>query len=115
MPRGGRQNDTEVNLLEGGRPASPCRERRHVSLVEIEPPLRRLPLGWVVDSPWTLRRGSSAVVDEKHLGRAEEMARFVAQKYTEPLAAGMIGRYVGPHPSWAMALFQRTSGPTLVN
>ena len=59
------------------------------------------------------RRGSPAVLEARHLSRAERMAAFIAQNYTEALDAEAIGEHAGLHPNYAMALFQRTFGTTL--
>ena len=42
------------------------------------------------------------------------MACFIAQNYTQPLTAEMIGQHVRLHPNYAMALFQQTFGTTLI-
>ncbi len=89
-------------------------ERRHVSLLEIEARLRRLALSVVGSVPRSSRRKSPAVRDERQLSRAEQMAGFIAQNYTQPLTAQTIGRYVGLHPNYAMSLFQQTFGTTLM-
>lgn len=89
-------------------------EHRHVSLLEVEARLRRLALSMVTDVPRPSRRRSPAVVDQQHLSRAEQMACFIAQNFTEPLTAEMIGQHVGLHPNYAMALFQQTFGTTLI-
>jgi AraC family transcriptional regulator, melibiose operon regulatory protein len=44
----------------------------------------------------------------------EQMACFIAKNYTEPLTAEVIGKHVDLHPNYAMALFQRTFGTTLI-
>jgi AraC family transcriptional regulator, melibiose operon regulatory protein len=88
-------------------------EYRCVSLLEIEARLRRLALT-VADSPPPSRRKSPAVLGPQHLSRAEQMACFIAQHYTEPLTAETIGRHVGLHPNYAMGVFQRTFGTTLL-
>jgi AraC family transcriptional regulator, melibiose operon regulatory protein len=89
-------------------------ERCQVSLLEIEARLRRLALSVAADLPQHSRRKSPAVLDQRHLSRAEQMACFIAQNYTQPLTAETIGQHVGLHPNYAMALFQRTFGTTLI-
>ena len=42
------------------------------------------------------------------------MACFIAQNYTQPLTAQTLGQHVGLHPNYAMALFQRACGTTLI-
>ena len=89
-------------------------ERRHVSLLEIEARLRRLALSVAADVPRRSRRKSPTVLDHRHLSRAEQMAGFIAQNYTQPLTAETIGQHVGLHPNYAMSLFQQTFGTTLM-
>lgn len=48
------------------------------------------------------------------LSHAERLACFVAQHYREKLRAEDIGKAVGLHPNYAMNLFQKTFGATLV-
>ena len=89
-------------------------ECRQVSLLEIEARLRRLALSVPADESARPRRKSQTALDQRQSSRAEEMARFIAQNYTQPLTAEMIGRHVGLHPNYAMTLFQRTFGTTLI-
>ncbi len=86
----------------------------HASLLEIEARMRRLALTVAAGSSGRSGRRSPTVLGKQHLGRAEEMARFIAQNYTQPLTAETIGQHVGLHPNYAMALFQRTFGTTLI-
>lgn len=89
-------------------------ERRHASLLEVEARMRRLALTVAAESSGRSGRRSPTVLGKHHLGWAEEIACFIAQNYTQPLTAEAIGRHVGLHPNYAMALFQRTFGTTLV-
>ena len=49
------------------------------------------------------------------LSKAERMACFVAQHYLEKLAVERIAKVVGLHPNYAMNLFQKTLGTTLID
>jgi AraC-like DNA-binding protein len=89
-------------------------DRRHISLLEIEARLRRLALSTAVDRNDRSRRKASSKLDRRNVSRAEQMARFIAQHYTQPLTAEMIGRHVSLHPNYAMTLFQQTFGTTLI-
>ncbi len=89
-------------------------EHRQVSLLEIEARLRRLALSVPADMPAHSRRESPAALDQWDLSKAEQMACFVAQNCTQSLTAEIIGRHVGLHPNYAMTLFQRTFGITLM-
>jgi AraC-like DNA-binding protein len=88
-------------------------DRRHISLLEVEARLRRLALCMTARLPRRSRR-SPAVADQRLLSRAEQMAGFIAQNYTQPLTAETISRHVGLHPNYAMALFRQTFGTTLI-
>ena len=89
-------------------------ERRQASLLEIEARLRRLALGVAVEMPPHSRRESPAVLDQWDLSKSEQMACYIAQNFTQPLTTEMIGQHVDLHPNYAMTLFQRTFGTTLM-
>ncbi len=89
-------------------------ERSRASLLEVEARMRRLALTVASDSSGFSGRRSPTVLGKQHLGRAGEMAGFIAQNYTQPLTAETIGQHVGLHPNYAMSLFQRTFGTTLI-
>lgn len=86
---------------------------RHICLLEIEARLRRLALT-VADVPPQSRAKSPAVLGPQHLSRAEQMACYIARHYTKPLTVETIGRHVGLHPNYAMGVFQRAFGTTLL-
>ncbi len=88
-------------------------ECHHISLLEIEARLRRLALT-VADLPPGSRRKSPPVLGRQQLSRAEQMACFIAEHYTEPLTAETISQHFGVHPNYAMNVFQRTFGTTLL-
>jgi AraC family transcriptional regulator, melibiose operon regulatory protein len=84
-----------------------------VSLLELEARLRRLALT-VAALPSRSRPKAPAVLGRQQLSRAEQMACFIAQHYTEPLTAETISEHFGLHPNYAMSVFQRTFGTTLL-
>jgi AraC-like DNA-binding protein len=94
--------------------ATPSEERRHITLLEIEARLRRLALN--VPAPDTAsppsRHPTPAVLSESHLSRAEQMAAFIAQHYTEPLTLEQISRAAGLHPNYTVGVFRRVFGTT---
>lgn len=90
-------------------------ERREASLLEIQARLRRLALsldGESLNEAESMRKASLRI-DGEYLSKAEEIAWYIAQNYTHPLTAAIIGQEVGLHPNYAMALFQQTFGTTL--
>lgn len=89
--------------------------RRQASLLEIEARLRRLALSVPAErlrDTESVRR-ATVRIEGASLSKAEEIACFIAQNYTQPLTAAIIGQEVGLHPNYAMALFQQTFGTTL--
>jgi len=49
------------------------------------------------------------------LNKVEQMACFIAQNYTERLTVEEIGKSVKLHPNYAMNLFQKSFGTTLIH
>jgi AraC-like DNA-binding protein len=89
-------------------------ERHRVSQLEVEARLWRLGLSVGGELQPGERRESPGALDQWELSRAERMACFIAQNCTQPLTAGMIAGHVGLHPNYAMTLFQKTFGTTLI-
>ena len=54
-------------------------------------------------------------ITDTGLNKVEQMACFIAQNYTEKLTVQQIGEFVKLHPNYAMNLFQKTFGSTLIN
>ena len=55
------------------------------------------------------------MIETGGLNRAEQIALYIARHYTEPLTAEQISKSVGLHPNYAMALFKKTLGITIVD
>jgi AraC family transcriptional regulator, melibiose operon regulatory protein len=49
------------------------------------------------------------------LNKVEQMACLIAQRYTEQLTVTEIGEQVGLHPNYAMGLFKKAFGTTLID
>jgi AraC-like DNA-binding protein len=49
------------------------------------------------------------------LNKVEQIACLIAQRYTEQLTVTEIGRAVGLHPNYAMGLFKKAFGTTLLD
>jgi AraC family transcriptional regulator, melibiose operon regulatory protein len=64
-------------------------------------------------SPAPGRRKAS--LNEGGLNKVEQMACLIARRYLEKLSVEDIGKAVGLHPNYAMNLFKRTFGTTLVD
>lgn len=55
------------------------------------------------------------MIETGGLNRVEQMACYIAQHYTEPLTAEQISQSAGLHPNYAMALFKKALGITLID
>jgi AraC family transcriptional regulator, melibiose operon regulatory protein len=89
--------------------------KRDIVLFEMRARLMRLaaalsPRTAVSDKP----SYSPAILRDGGLNRVEQIACFIAQRYTEQLSVEEIGRVVGLHPNYAMRLFRESFGETLV-
>ena len=84
--------------------------RRKIMLLEIEARLRRLALREKQN-----REKQNNSISHGELSKAEQMAVFVAQHYTEPLRIQDIANAVDLHQDYAMRVFRKMFGTTLVN
>ncbi len=90
-------------------------ELQKAVLLEMQARLVRLALNLPVRTKPAIKRGRLATVTDTGLNKVEQMACFIAQNYTESLTVRQIGEYVKLHPNYAMNLFQKTFGTTLIN
>jgi len=94
----------------------PREETKDIVMLELEARLLRL----ATSLPERGARGAKqrdrhlALTDGK-LNKVEQMACIVAQRYTEQLAIDDISRAVGLHPNYAMNLFKKAFGTTLID
>jgi AraC-like DNA-binding protein len=91
---------------------------RHVVMLEMEARLRRMVATLPSAAPATgaakaRARATSLLGGE--LNRVEKMACLIAQRYTEQLTVTEIGKEVGLHPNYAMGLFKKAFGTTLID
>ena len=94
----------------------PNPQRQSIAFLEIEARLFRFALA--VPKSNTGTRGSKkahSIIQVGGLNRAEQIALYIAKNYTAPLSAEQIGQSVGLHPNYAMALFKKTMGITMVD
>jgi AraC family transcriptional regulator, melibiose operon regulatory protein len=90
--------------------------RQRVVFLEIEARLLRFALAVPPESPSGRRRSQEkSMIETGGLKRVEQMAYFVAQHYAEPLTAQQISSVVGLHPNYAMSLFKKAMGITLID
>jgi AraC family transcriptional regulator, melibiose operon regulatory protein len=78
-------------------------EARLLRLARVAPPL-----------PLNGARKRHAPLSDAGLNKVEQMACLIAQRYTERLTVDEIGKSVKLHPNYAMNLFQKTFGTTLI-
>jgi AraC-like DNA-binding protein len=92
----------------------PGKELKRAVLLELEARLLRL-------ASSSLSRGSGhgsrhrPASSRSELTKVERMACLIAQRYTEPLTVEEVSRHVGLHPNYAMGLFKRRIGTTIVD
>jgi len=84
-------------------------------LLEMQARLIRLALNLPGRLKARRRRDRIATITDTGLNKVEQMACFIAQNYTEKLTVQQIGEFVNLHPNYAMNLFQKTFGTTLIN
>mgnify|MGYP001766817396 CR=1 FL=1 len=91
------------------------RELEKPVLLEMQARLLRLALKLPAESRAAPKRGRIATITDTGLNKVEQMACFIARNYTERLTVQQIGECVKLHPNYAMNLFQKTFGTTLIN
>jgi AraC family transcriptional regulator, melibiose operon regulatory protein len=57
----------------------------------------------------------SLILREGDVSNVEKMTRFIAENYTKPLKVDEIAKSVHLHPNYAMRLFRKTIGKTIMN
>jgi AraC-like DNA-binding protein len=112
------RHDQEQFTQWEGDLVKPNDEMRRVVMLEMEARLRRmvsmLPAKTAVaTTPKT--RARSTALHGGELNKVEQMACLVAQRYTEQLTVTEIGKEVGLHPNYAMGLFKKAFGTTLID
>lgn len=95
----------------------PSDDVHHVVMLEIEARLRRmvatLPAGAPISAAKS--RARSGGFHGGELNKVEQMACLIARRYAEQLTVTEIGKEVGLHPNYAMGLFKKAFGTTLVD
>ena len=89
-------------------------EAKDIVMLEMEARLRRLAV--TLPSPNVQKkRNLRLALKAGGLNRVEQMACLVAQRYTEPLTVTEISQAVKLHPNYAMNLFKKAFGTTLID
>jgi len=89
-------------------------EARDIVMLEMEARLRRLAVT-LPSRNIQKKRNQRLALKAGGLNRVEQMACLVAQRYTEPLTVTEISKAVKLHPNYAMNLFKRAFGTTLID
>lgn len=89
-------------------------EAGRIVMLEMEARLGRLAATLPEPSAHKSKPGR-LMLQEGGLNKVELMACIVAQRYADPLTVAGISREVGLHPNYAMNLFKRVFGTTLID
>ncbi len=84
-------------------------------LLELEARLLRLAINAPSSEAHGTTRRRRRPLSRAGLSKVEQMACVIAQRYTQALTVEDIGRCVDLHPNYAMSLFKKTFGVTLVD
>jgi AraC family transcriptional regulator, melibiose operon regulatory protein len=89
-------------------------ELRKAVLLEMQARLVRLAAGMPLPKTGS-RRERVVTLTDSGLNKVEQMACFIAQRYTEQLTVEDVASVVRLHPNYAMNLFRKTFGTTLIH
>ena len=96
--------------------ASPTPGKRRVAFLEIEARLLRFAEAVPQDiADGSVQKASQSMIETGGLKRVEQLALFIAQHYTEKISVEQISDAAGLHPNYAMAVFKKALGITLVD
>lgn len=113
QPRGGDREmfDRWVRDFE-----NPSAQKQRIAFLEIESRLLRFAEAVPKDAAdGGAQKSSQLMIETGGLKHVEQMALFIAQHYTDKVSAETIGKAVGLHPNYAMALFKKALGITLID
>ena len=89
-------------------------DAKDIVMLEMEARLRRLAANLPAPADAKTRHARLSL-QAGGLNKVEQMACIVAQRYTEPLSVAEISKAVGLHPNYAMNLFKKAFGTTLID
>lgn len=110
----GRSADRELFLAWLKDLSTSSEERGRICLLEMEARMRRLALAVQAKTSPPSQEPAGTALAAGGLNRAEQMAAFIARHHHEPLTLGTIAETVGLHPNYAMSVFRRAFGTTLL-
>jgi AraC family transcriptional regulator, melibiose operon regulatory protein len=114
-PEPGRaRSDTELFAQWSSDLHDPQEATRVIVMLEMEARLRRLSSA-MPTAQSRKARSRHLTLHDGGLNKVEQMACLIAQRYTEPLTVTEIGQAVSLHPNYAMNLFKKAFGTTLID
>jgi AraC-like DNA-binding protein len=115
-PPGRGRSDRDLFAQWAADLRKPAKETNDIVMLEMEARLRRLAAALpTLPSPLGQTRPRQRALQDGGLNKVEQMACLIARRYTESLQVEEIGRTVGLHPNYAMSLFKKTFGTTLID
>jgi AraC family transcriptional regulator, melibiose operon regulatory protein len=94
----------------------PDSQQRRIAFLEIESRLLRFAQAVPPEiAKRRVHKPGQLMVETGGLNRVEQMALFIAQHYTDKITADQISQAAGLHPNYAMALFKKALGITLID
>ena len=95
---------------------NPSAQKRRIAFLEIEARLLRFALALPQDFAGAKGpKSGSLMIETGGLKRVEQMALFIAQHYTEKISAEQISQAAELHPNYAMTLFKKALGITMID
>ena len=106
-----KQFDRWIHNIQSQDPSS-----LRITQLELEARLLRLAIamGEQPESPRDVQ-AASATLGSNQVKRVGQMVSFIAQNYTRHITVESVSQSVGLHPHYAMNLFRRTLGTTLIH
>jgi AraC-like DNA-binding protein len=92
---------------------NPNERMRDIVMLEMEARLRRMAAAFPERESGARTRHPEFI--DGRLNKVEQMAWLVARRYTEQLNVTDIAKAVGLHPNYAMSLFKKAFGSTLID
>lgn len=89
-------------------------DRREIVLLEVEARLKRLAAQMEIGPVSTGPQPPATSASGSHFGQAERIAAYLANNYHEPLHVEDAAGAVGLHPNYAMTIFRRAYGQTVI-
>ena len=94
----------------------PSPQKHRIAFLEIEARLLRFAEAVPRDiADKSAQKAGQSMIETGGLKHVEQMALFIAQHYLEKLSAEQIGKAVRLHPNYAMAVFKKALGITLLD